>query len=214
MNKSVLFDLDGTLTDSAEGIINSVIFALKRFGIPVPQREKLRVFVGPPLADTFIKFGVPKEKASEAVEVYRERYVPIGIYENRPYDGVKELLQKLKDDGYRLFVATSKPESMAISVLERFELTEYFEAVCGATLDGSRCKKADVIAYLKERYGDIGDTLMVGDTASDVKGAAVHGIKTVGVTWGYGLKEEMLKAGATLFADTPKELYEIIKKTI
>ena len=125
--KAVLFDLDGTLTDSGEGISNCAQLALEHFGLPVPSREEMRVFVGPPLHDTLVKFGVPEDKAEEAIAVFRSRYVPIGIFENNPYPGIRELLDQLHAAGHRLYVATSKPETMAYTVLNHFDLAKYFD---------------------------------------------------------------------------------------
>ena len=210
--KAIFFDLDGTLTDSGEGIMNCAELALRHFGIPVPSREKMRVFVGPPLDQTFIKFGVPAEKAQEAIDVFRSRYTTIGKFENHPYPGVSETLQTLKKQGHRLFVATSKPEIMANEVLEHFGLAMYFEQIAGATLDGSRSHKEDVITYLLGMTGEVGQTLMVGDTAFDVIGAAAHGIPTIGVTWGYGEVADMEKAGAVAIAHTMDELVTLLNK--
>lgn len=212
MAKSILFDLDGTITDSGEGIINCAIYAMEQFALPIPSREELRVFVGPPLHETFIRFGVPAERAEEAVAFYRERYLPIGMLrENKLYPGIEQVLQKLKADGHRLYVATSKPESMAVAILEYFKLSGYFDMICGATMDTSRTDKAAVIAYLRQTAGTQGETVMVGDTAFDVIGAAKHGIPTVGVSWGYGLVSDMEKAGATAIAHTMDELYTLLK---
>ena len=177
--KAIFFDLDGTLTDSGEGIMNCAALALEHFGLPVPDREQMRVFVGPPLDQTFIKFGVPADKTDEAIKVFRSRYTTVGKFENFPYPGVADMLQSLKEQGHRLFVATSKPEVMANEVLCHFDLDGYFEQIAGATLDGSRSHKADVITYLLGLTGDVGQTLMVGDTAFDVIGAAAHGIPTI-----------------------------------
>ena len=210
MAKTILFDLDGTLTDSGEGIMNCATFALEHFGLPVPDRATLRQFVGPPLRDTFIRFGVPADKAEEAIAVYRSRYIPIGKYENFPYPGIRELLQKLRDDGCRLYVATSKPEEMSIDILTRFELAGFFERICGATLDGSRDEKAKVIAYLLQETG-AADAVMVGDTAFDVLGAAEHGIPTIGVAWGYGEVADMEKAGAKAIAYSMDALYDLLR---
>lgn len=210
--KAVFFDLDGTLTDSGEGIINCAILALEHFGLPIPSREEMRVFVGPPLDQTFIKFGVPADKAAEAIEVYRSRYVPIGKFENTPYPGIREALQTLQDQGHRLFVATSKPEAMSIEILEKFGLAHFFERICGATLDGSRSHKADVIAYLLAQAEDVQGAFMVGDTAFDVIGAAAHGIPTIGVSWGYGEVADMEKAGAVAIANTTEELITLINQ--
>lgn len=210
--KAVFFDLDGTLTDSGEGIINCAILGLQHFGLPIPSREEMRVFVGPPLDQTFIKFGVPEDKAKEAIQVFRSRYVVTGKFENYPYPGICQALQQLKNRGHRLFVATSKPEVTALEVLEKFQMTEYFEAICGATLDGTRSHKADVIAYLLSKLEDVEDKIMVGDTAFDVTGAAAHGIPTIGVSWGYGEVADMEKAGAIAIANTMEELVALINK--
>jgi len=208
--KAVFFDLDGTLTDSGEGIINCATLALEHFGLPVPSREAMRVFVGPPLRDTFAKFGVPEDRLEEAITVFRSRYIPIGKYENKPYPGIRELLEKLRTDGFRMFIATSKPESMAVDILTKFGLAEYFACICGATMDGVRDSKADVIAYLRSKIGSDMQAVMVGDTAFDVIGAAAHGIPTVGVSWGYGEVSDMEKAGAKAIAHTMDELYQLL----
>lgn len=212
MAKTILFDLDGTLTDSGEGIINCAILGLEHFGLPIPDREVLRVFVGPPLHETFVRFGVPDEKADEAVAVYRSRYTTIGLFENTPYPGIHDLLQKLKDQGHRLLVATSKPESMSKQIMDRFELTKYFDCICGATMDRSRTCKEDVIAYLLETYNDQDQMVMVGDTKYDVNGAKIHGIPTIGVSWGYGPVEELERAGAIAIAHTMDELFALLNQ--
>ena len=208
--KSILFDLDGTLTDSGEGIINCSILALEHFGLPIPSREEMRVFVGPPLAESFVNHGVPADKAEEAVAVFRSRYVPIGIFENRPYDGIRELLQSLCESGHKLYIATSKPEPMAIKVLEHFDLAKYFTAICGATLSGDRVNKEDVIAYLLKESGEKDNMVMVGDTKFDIIGAKHHGIPAIGVSWGYGKVEDMVAAGAAAIADTPEQLLSLL----
>ena len=201
---NILFDLDGTLTDSGEGIINCAITALEHFGLPIPERNALRVFVGPPLRDSFTKFGVPENKVNEAIAVYRERYVKIGKFENFPYPGIREMLDALKHRGYRLFVATSKPERMAIEILEHFGLAQYFEIICGATEDDSRSKKEDVIAYLLGQIGAGG--VMVGDTIFDVEGAIENDLTPVAVTWGYGDIAQMQHAGAKIVSTTEQLL--------
>ena len=210
MEKAILFDLDGTLTDSGEGIMNCATLALNHFGLPVPDRETLRVFVGPPLDETFIKFGVPADRTDEAIAVYRSRYTTIGKFENEPYPGVEQLLQKLQQQGYRLFVATSKPEGMSVEILEKFGLAQYFELICGATLDGSRSKKADIITYLLERAGGAENAVMVGDTAYDIIGANAHRIPAIGVSWGYGKVADMEKAGAAAIAHSMEELFHLL----
>ena len=210
--KTILFDLDGTLTDSGEGIINCASLALERFGITPPDKETMRQFVGPPLVDSFVKFGVPAEKAEEAVEIYRSRYIPIGKFENTPYPGIHEMLRKLRDHGHRLFVATSKPESMSVEILEHFGLADFFTDICGATMDGSRSSKEDVIAYLLGRNSGEGEIIMVGDTVYDILGAKAHGIPAIGVDWGYGKTQDMVEAGAAAIAYTTEELLNTLDK--
>ena len=212
MKKTILFDLDGTLTDSGEGIINCAALALERLGLPVPTREKMRVFVGPPLRDTFVRFGVPEDRTDEAIRIYRSRYIPTGMFENTPYPGVEALLETLKNEGYTLYVATSKPEEMSVTILERFGLAPYFDRICGASTDTSRSTKDAVIAYLLEHSGAKEDMSMVGDTKYDVLGAKVHGIPAIGVSWGYGDREEMAQAGAVGIADTMDELLELLRR--
>jgi len=209
--KAIFFDLDGTLTDSGEGIINCATLALEHFGLPVPSREEMGVFVGPPLDQTFLKFGVPADKTDEAIKVFRSRYLVVGKFENTPYPGIHQVLDTLKKQGYRLFVATSKPETTAIEILHKFDLAHYFEVICGATFDTNRVHKADVIAYLLEQIGTPEDILMVGDTEFDVLGAAAHGIDTIGVSWGYGKVDAMEKAGAIAIAHSMDELLQLIQ---
>jgi len=213
MKKTILFDLDGTLTDSGEGIINCVIYALEKFGLPVPPREELRYFVGPPLHESFIKQGVPADRAEEAVAMYRERYVPTGMFENTPYPGVRELLEALKSEGYTLYVASSKPEWMCVEILKHFQLDGYFAQICGATMDTSRTNKEAVIAYLLKLCSVSDHVVMVGDTKFDVIGAKAHSIPTIGVSWGYGSVEEMEESGAAGIAYTMEALLEMLRRT-
>ena len=207
--RSMLFDLDGTLTDSGEGIINCAQYAFRQMGYPVPKREEMGVFVGPPLWQSFIKFGIPPERADEAVAVFRSRYIPIGKFENTPYPGIRELLEDLKDRGWALYVATSKPEVTAIEILEHFDLAKYFSLICGADMGHDREKKSDVIRYLLKQSPQGGRTIMVGDTKYDVLGAAELGIPTIGVSWGYGDVQEMKDAGAMAIVNSPRELLEL-----
>lgn len=179
---------------------------------PSPSKAELRSVVGPPLHDTLARYGVPKEKLDEAVTVFRSRYNPIGIYENVPYPGIREALEELKREGYKLCVATSKPEEMANRVLRHFDLAGYFDTVCGGTLDESRSSKSEVIAYLLEQNGRADNMLMVGDTKFDVIGAAAHGIPTIGVAWGYGETADMEAAGAKAIAQTPEHLVELLRE--
>ena len=212
--KAILFDLDGTLTDSGEGIINCAELALRHFQLPVPSREEMRVFVGPPLDQTFIQFGVPADQAQEAIRVFRSRYLVTGKFENYPYPGIRELLERLNADGHKLYVATSKPENTSIEICDHFDLSKYFVKICGASSDNDRSRntKEAVIAYLLEECGREEKIVMVGDTAYDVLGAKVHHIPTIAVTWGYGLVDDLKAAGAVGIANTMDELYELLTK--
>ena len=212
MADSVFFDLDGTLTDSAEGITKCARLALSHFGLDYPDLNELKVFVGPPLREMFPKFGVPADRVEEAVTVFRSRYLTVGKFENSPYGGIVEMLEELVSRGKKLFIATSKPEKTAKEILSHFGLDKYFNNICGATMDGSRDSKESVIAYLLSETKDLGSVVMVGDTAFDVIGAAAHGIPAIGVSWGYGKVSEMEKAGAAAIANTPKELLVLLIK--
>ena len=202
--ETVLCDLDGTLTDSGEGIIKSADIALKHFNIHATQ-EQLKAFVGPPLIETFKMFGIQESSLDEAVKLFRKRYLTVGKFENHPYQGIENVLRTLKEKNYNLFVATSKPEKIAIEILDHYELSPYFTKICGATMDEKRSSKDDVISYLKTHV-DTDKMLMIGDTIYDVLGANVHSIPTIGVSWGYGNPKEMKKAGAITIVHTPEEL--------
>jgi phosphoglycolate phosphatase len=209
---ALFFDLDGTLTESGPGIMRSAAWALEQMGIPVGDRALLRRFVGPPLSDTFRNcYAVPPEQVEEAIRLYRVCYNENGgIFESEPYPGIRALLTELRRRGKRLFVATSKPEVTALEVLEHFNMTGFFEVICGATLDGTRSHKSDVIAYLLNQIGTSENMLMVGDTKFDVLGAAAHHIPTIGVAWGYGKVAAMEQAGAIGIAHTMEDLYALI----
>lgn len=212
MKRTIIFDLDGTLTDSAEGITNSVKLVMEHFNIPVPGMDVLRTFVGPPLHGMFVQYGVPEDRVEEAIQVFRSRYLTIGKFENKPYPGIPEMLQALKNAGHTLYVATSKPEPQAIEILTHFDLNKYFDCICGASLDQSRVDKEDVLRYLLNDTP--GDTpVMVGDTHYDVEGAKALGIPTIGVSWGYGSVEAMEAAGAQVIANSVKELLNILTST-
>ena len=211
MKKVILFDLDGTITDSGPGIISCARLALEHFGITDVCEEEMRKFVGPPLQYSFERLGVPKDQVDEAIRIYRSKYLVDGIFNSIVYPGMKELLEKLHDEGHRLFVATSKPEFMAVQILDHFGLSRYFERICGASTDTSRNKKEQVIEYLLELTGVNSGIIMVGDTQFDVTGAAFHQIPTVGVTWGYGTKQSMVDVGAAAIADTMEDLYDHIQ---
>lgn len=212
MYKTVLFDLDGTLTDPGLGITNSVAYALKKYGIEVSDREKLYSFIGPPLKDSFKKYyGFSDEKAMEAIMYYREYFSDKGIFENEVYDGIKELLRRVKESGRKIVLATSKPEEFALRILEHFELTEFFDVVAGASMDEKRNKKGDVIKYALEK-GCLTpeDAVMIGDREHDVLGAQENGIDTIGVLYGYGSRDELEKAGAMHIAETVDDVYTLL----
>ena len=208
--KTILFDLDGTLTDSGPGIMNCAAATFREFGCPIPDEKAMRTIIGPPLRDSFLRFGIPAEKVADAVAFYRSIYTVTGKYENTPYPGIRRLLERLKAEGHKLYVATSKPEHMAQDILEHFDLARYFDRICGADTDHIRSTKEAVIEYLLENIGGAANAIMVGDTVFDVQGAAFHGINTVCVGWGYGDREAMLSAGAIGIADTMDELYKMI----
>ena len=204
----ILFDLDGTLTDSGPGIMNAAAYALRSYGIAEDDLARLRRFVGPPLKDSFMTlYGFDAARAEEAIGRYREYFADTGIWENRVYPGVPEALDALHREGATLAVATSKPEVFARRILDRFDLAGYFDAVCGSELDGRRTDKAEVVGWLLEHTGAAADTsVMVGDRCHDIVGAAACGVAAVGVTWGYGSRQELLDAGAAALADTPADL--------
>lgn len=208
MIETVLFDLDGTLTEPDEGILNSVIYALKKFSIEVEDRKELFCFIGPPLVDGFkAKFGFSDEQALLAVKYYREYFSEKGIFENCLYDGVKEMLYGLKKNGKRVVLATSKPQEFAIKILKHFEIFRYFDYICGATMDETRNDKVDVISYIVDNYEfDITKAVMVGDRKYDIEGAHENGIKAIGVLYGYGDKYELEKANADILVDSVKSL--------
>lgn len=209
----VLFDLDGTLTDPGEGITNSVIYSLKKYNIQIKDRTELYKFIGPPLHESYEKyFNFSKEEAKNAVEYYREYYKDIGIFENKLYGGIKELLCDLKNSGFCLGVATSKPKVFAERILKYFDIAQYFSFISGANLDGSRTKKEDVISDALDLCGaeSISSIIMVGDRKYDILGAKKFGIDSIGVLFGYGSKEELENAGATFIAEKVRDIFSIV----
>ena len=209
MYGTVLFDLDGTLTDPGIGITNSVRYALERYGIAVADRRELYCFIGPPLRESFEKYyGFSEKQAREAVACYREYFAQTGLLENKVYDGIESLLQQLRAAGKTLLVATSKPEVFARRILEHFGLDGYFDFIAGATLDETRVRKADVIAYALDSCGvtDLAQAVMVGDREQDVLGARAMGIDCIGVLFGYGSREELEQAGARYLAETVEDI--------
>ena len=203
----ILFDLDGTLTDSAEGIVNSVVYALEHMGIPYESKESLRCFIGPPLQASFRNvFKLSEEQVQDAVRLFRTYFREKGIYENSVYKNVPEMLSALRNEGYTLAVATSKPEAFAKQILLRFDLAKYFRVIAGATMDGT--DKPTVIreALARLEVKPSPRVLMVGDREHDVLGAKEVGIRSLGVLYGYGSEKELSEAGAEYIASTPMDI--------
>ena len=215
--KALLFDLDGTLTASGEGITKSVQYALQKMGKGAlgEHLEALEVFVGPPLLSQFMVYaGFSEEEAKEAVKYYRERYTVTGIFENRPYEGIAELLGKLQAKGYLLAVASSKPDSMVKIVLEHSHLDGYFQVMQGSDIARPKMTKAQVIEAV---LGELGlentreEAVMIGDRFYDVCGAREAGLSCIGVTYGYGNRKELQQEGALEIAETVEELGRILE---
>ena len=209
----LFFDLDGTLVDSGEGIIKGIEYSLKKFGITVEDNSVLRAFIGPPLVDYFKQhYGFDAEKAVLAIKYYREYYNEIGIRQAYVYNGLIDTLQALKDKGYVLAVATSKPEVLANRVLEYFGLAKFFDTISGASLDERLSHKDVILDYALKKYGvDRAKCLMIGDRKFDVLGAKANSIDCLGVLYGYGDLAEMQKAGATYIVKTPAEILELLE---
>lgn len=213
MYNTVLFDLDGTLTDPGLGITNSAAHALRYWGIHVEDRASLYKFIGPPLQDSFQAFyGFSESDSKLAIERFREYFREKGIFENEPYEGVDQLLKTLKTNGKRVILATSKPEEFAKTILKHFHLDQYFDFIAGASMDETICKKADVIAYALENYGitNLADAVMIGDREHDIIGAKQIGLDSIGVLYGYGSREELELAGATYIAETVADIMQYI----
>jgi len=210
----VLLDLDGTLTDSAPGITASIADTYRALGLPVPSAAALRSFVGPPITASFPAHGVPQDRVAEAVRQYRRVFVHRMISGNSVYVGIPEVLGELRAAGLRLVVATSKPELYARPICDAFGLTALVDGVFGAPLDEATSTKAQVIAAALAVHGDAGPALMVGDREHDVLGARVHGIDTVGVTWGYAAPGELVSAGAAELVDSPAGLAAAVRRRL
>ncbi|MFE4712576.1 MULTISPECIES: HAD family hydrolase [unclassified Paenibacillus] len=212
--QSILFDLDGTLTDPKEGITKSVAYALNQLDNQVEDLDTLLPYIGPPLYDSFIELnGFSEDKARRAVELYRERYSTIGKFENAVIPGIPELLEGLKEQGYSLYVATSKPTVFAEQIIEHYGLAAYFKHVVGSNLDGTRSKKQEVIQYVLDQ-NDIApeQAVMIGDRKHDIIGAIGCGVESIGVLFGYGSEVELSSAGADHIASRVEEVGEIIAR--
>ena len=217
MYNYILFDLDGTLTDPKLGITSCVQYALEKFGIEEPDRDKLEPFIGPPLLDSLRDFyGFDDEKAQQAIVYYRERFSTIGLFENEVYPGIPQMLEKLQRAGRHLAVASSKPTVFVTRILEHFGILQYFEVIVGSELDGTRVKKEEVVEEaLRQLLQDVvvekgRDIVMVGDRKYDIEGAKAHGTASIGVAYGYAAEGELEEAGADVIVKTVEELKKVL----
>ena len=215
--KYILFDLDGTISESAVGIRESLEYAIAKLGKPVPDLSDYTLYIGPPLLDTFKNLCHFSEEVSrEGVEIYRGYYDEKGKFANKAYSGVKELLESIKAQGCKVAVCSSKYETFAKEIIVILGLEKYFDAVCGSTLDGSRKDKKDLIPYAVESLGgnietDREKVVMIGDTYFDARGAVQTGVDFIGVTYGYGSIEQMKADGAVNLAATPSDILTFLK---
>lgn len=213
--KYILFDLDGTLTNPKEGITKCVQYALHAAGIEVPNLDDLLCFIGPPLRYSFAQYyGMNEADTDKAIEKYRERYSTIGLFENSAYEGIHEILEKLKEQGKILAVATSKPEIYTHKIIEKYGLKKYFDEVVGSELDGTRDNKWEVIEEVFSRLQLTQDKkaqiIMIGDRKHDIIGANKCGIESIGVEFGYAEEGELKEAGATYIVETVEELGKLL----
>lgn len=211
----ILFDLDGTLTDPFTGITKCIQHALSSLGREVPPADDLRWCIGPPLHDSFLTLldTDDGDLASKALEIYRERFGKVGLFENELYPGLEDCLREFSRSGHRLSVATSKPTVYARRIVEHFGLTGYFCVVDGSELDGTRTDKTSLIAHILERDGlDRGEVVMIGDRKYDMIGAVANEIPGLGVLWGYGSRDELRNAGASRLIEWPGDLPAVIKE--
>ncbi|OOR09642.1 phosphoglycolate phosphatase [Bacillus cereus] len=209
MYTTFLFDLDGTLTDPKEGIINAVLYVLEKMGIEEVNISELDSFIGPPIQQSFAdRYNMNEIEVERAVFYFREYLKQSGLLENKVYDGIGALLQELKDAGNRLFVATSKPTVFAKQVIEHFQLTSFFEEIVGSNLDGTRIKKEEIIAHILQTNEELQkeEMVMIGDRKHDVIGANSNGIASIGVLYGYGNENELSDAGAIHIVKDVEEL--------
>ena len=210
MSFHIYFDLDGTLTDSFEGISKSILYAVDKLGHPRPSNDYLRYCIGPSLYDTFPEM-VGEELTLKAVNLYRERFDKIGWCENKPYEGIHEALSSIADAGYTLFVATSKPRINAERIIDHFEMRPYFERVFGSEFDGTHANKIDLLKYAIEEIPGTFDRAMVGDRKYDVMGAIANNMRPIGVSYGYGSIKELINAGTDTIASSPACIKEKVE---
>lgn len=207
----IFFDLDGTLTDPALGITNAIIYARKKWGMAPGTNEEFYPFIGPSMPQSFEEFwGFSHEDAVEFLKTYREYFGTVGLFENQVYPGIPELLEKLKATGCHLYIATTKPTGFSVQIAEKFGLEKYFDMISGAG-DFSDNTKFDVLRNAKDACSvDMSKAVMIGDRLYDVEGAHRHGIPCIGVTYGYGSREEHEAAGAEFIVDTVEELSALL----
>lgn len=207
--QTILFDLDGTLTDPREGITRSIQYALAKLDIDEPDLARLEHFIGPPLLQAFMQFyGFDEAKAWQAVNFYRERFKVTGLYENRVFEGVSELLEGLQAQGRTLYIATSKPWEFAREIARHFDFARHFKVIYGSELDGTRTNKVELIAHLlAEENLDPAQTLMIGDRKHDLIGARSNGLEAVAVGYGFGSREELTAEQPAYHFDTLGELH-------
>ncbi len=213
MNKSVLFDLDGTLTDPQVGIVSSIQYALTKLGSIPPDVDRLLWCIGPPLTESFAKLigTEDRHQINTAIGFYRERFATIGLFENLLYPEILEVLQSLQTEGYRTYIATSKPQIYARQIIEHFGMTGLFDRVYGSELDGTRSNKGELIQYILQTENlAIEQTVMVGDRSHDIIGAKRNGLYVIGVTYGYGTEAELLDCGADAIAHSPTQILNLL----
>lgn len=213
--KYVLFDLDGTLVDTSEGILDSIRLAAKELGIEKIDVDNMKCFIGPPLKDAFMEFcGMNPEQAADATKIFRKYYDQGGKFGCTLYPHMAETLASLKQSGYVLFVATSKPTVFAIDILHYLNIGQYFEEIVGSNLDNTRSTKCEVIAYILEKYQirDLNQVVMVGDKSQDLIGANCCGIHGIGVTYGFGSYEELVNVKHDALLTTPHEICDCLAK--
>lgn len=209
--KHVFFDLDGTLTDPKDGIIRSIQYALRKMRKEEPAEAALVKYIGPPLRESFAEILGQRDGVERAVKLYRERFSTIGLFENTVYPGVVELLERIQAHGWLLHVVTAKPTIYALHIVEHFGLLKYFQNVYGSELEGRFAEKTELIGHiLKTANMQEARIVMVGDREHDVKAARAHGIATIGVTYGYGSREELHEAGAPWICDEPEDVYTVL----
>ena len=213
--KAILFDLDGTLTDPREGITRCIAHALEHMGLEPPPLDALTFAIGPPLRASFARLlgRDDRESVERAIALYRERFANVGLFENSPYEGIAATLARVRESGAAMIVCTSKPLVYARRIVEHFDLHVHFDAIHGCELDGTREDKRDLMEYLLPRHGIApSEAAMVGDRGADMRAARHHGLRAIGVLWGYGSAEELQEHGAHELCERPGELATVLER--